>query len=120
VAAAAVCGLHDAAVERLRTAVAETVMNAIEHGNGERPEVDVDVAVWRTSAGVRVEVTDQALTGRSVDPDAPAPDLELKLAGLQTPRGWGLFLVRSMVDAVDERSGPAGHTVRLHLRRDAR
>ena len=26
------------------------------------------------------------------------PDLEAKLAGLQTPRGWGLFLIGNMVD----------------------
>ena len=31
-------------------------------------------------------------------PGAEAPDLEAKLAGLQTPRGWGLFLIEKMVD----------------------
>src|SRR5690606_12292310 len=35
-------------LERLQTAVAETVMNAIEHGNEGRPELEVGVEVWAT------------------------------------------------------------------------
>ncbi len=30
--------------------------------------------------------------------DAEAPDLEAKLAGEQSPRGWGIFLIKNMVD----------------------
>ena len=42
-----------------------------------------------------------------------APDLEAKLAGLQSPRGWGLFLIRSMVDEMNVRSDDVHHTVEL-------
>ena len=38
-------GLEPARLERLKTAVGETVMNAIEHGNENRSELDVDVQV---------------------------------------------------------------------------
>jgi hypothetical protein len=41
------------------------------------------------------------------------PDLEAKLAGLQSPRGWGLFLIRNMVDAMDVSTDGDLHTVRL-------
>ncbi|HET9900803.1 MAG TPA: ATP-binding protein, partial [Actinomycetes bacterium] len=51
-----------AALDRLGTAVAETVMNAAEHGNGGSPDVPVEVAVFRTAAGFRVDVSDSART----------------------------------------------------------
>ncbi|MBK6434003.1 hypothetical protein [Candidatus Amarolinea dominans] len=41
------------------------------------------------------------------------PDLEAKLAGLQSPRGWGLFLIRSMVDDMRVTEDGVHHTVEL-------
>ena len=46
------------------------------------------------------------------------PDLELKLAGLQTPRGWGLFLIENMVDGLEEHTHDERHTVRLVMNVD--
>jgi hypothetical protein len=46
-------GLSDARLERLKTAVAEATMNAIEHGNGNRAEIPVEVEVtqqWRLTS----------------------------------------------------------------------
>ena len=40
-------GLSDSRLERLKTAVAEATMNAMEHGNGNRPEIPVEVEVTR-------------------------------------------------------------------------
>ena len=45
-----------------------------------------------------MRVTDQG--GEKPIPDAVTPDIEAKLAGEQTPRGWGLFLIEQMVDEV--------------------
>ncbi len=103
-------------LERLKTAVAETAMNAIEHGNGSDPEVPVRVRVLASGDGLAVEITDRQLTGERTPVRDVLPDLDLKLAGLQPPRGWGLFLVRSMVDEVTERTSADGHTVRLTVR----
>jgi hypothetical protein len=47
------------------------------------------------------------------DPDTDVPDLEAKLEGLQTPRGWGLFLSRNMVDVMHITSDEVHHTVGL-------
>ena len=41
-------------------------------------------------------ITDEG--GETEIPDTEAPDLDAKLEGLQSPRGWGLFLIQSMVD----------------------
>ena len=104
-------GLEASRLERLKTAVGETVMNSIEHGNENRAELPVDVSVAANDKTIRVRVTDRG--GSKVIPEAHTPDLEAKLAGEQTPRGWGLFLVEKMVDEVKtERSGET-HTIEL-------
>jgi anti-sigma regulatory factor (Ser/Thr protein kinase) len=48
------------------------------------------------------------------------PDLAAKLANQQTPRGWGLFLIRSMVDELTITSDAVHHTMELvmHLKGD--
>ena len=116
--AEAVAGLGLAAprLERLKTAVGEATMNAIEHGNGNRPELPVEIRVIADDTDVKVRITDQG--GERPLPEVETPDIEAKLAGLQTPRGWGLFLIENMVDelrtAVDEHH----HTIELvmHLK----
>lgn len=111
----AALGMDASQVERLKTAVGETVMNAIEHGNQNRPELNVGVEVGATEDVVRVRVTDQG--GDKAIPAAATPDLEAKLAGEQTPRGWGLFLVEQMVDSVKSSSDGETHVVELIVNR---
>ncbi len=118
--AAAVEPLHlgPARLERLKTAVAETVMNAIEYGSQGNPEVPVDVRVDADHETIRVRVTDRALSGPV--PDAEMPDLDAKLEGRQKPRGWGLFLIRHMVDGMDVHAADGMQTVTLTVARDGR
>jgi anti-sigma regulatory factor (Ser/Thr protein kinase) len=103
-------GLSPNQMERLKTAVAEATMNAIEHGNHDRSDVPVEVTVMEETGAVVVTISDR---GNGAGPAPAEPDLDEKLAGLQTPRGWGLFLIRHMVDQVDETSAGDRHTVRL-------
>ncbi len=108
-------GLHPAQVERLKTAVAETALNAIEHGHHYQADLLVDVLVTADDETITVAVTDH---GGAPIPDAtPTPDLHAKLAGAQSPRGWGLFLVRAMVDEMRIVSNGTHHTVTLVFRR---
>ncbi len=112
-------GMAPARLDRLRTAVAEATMNAMEHGS--RYDVDRPVTVRLLSAegGVRVQVVDQG-HGAPADRAAEVPDIEKKLAGLQRPRGWGLFLITNMVDEVHESTDGQRHVVELvmHLEGD--
>lgn len=85
-------------LEGLRTATAEATMNAIEYGNSNNPELTVAVEVWVSDAQVRVCITDH-VAGETI-PAVTAPNLEAKLAGRQSPRGWGLYLIRHLVDEV--------------------
>lgn len=104
-------------LERLKTAVAEATMNAMEHGNRYDPEKPVHIEVRSDPGEVVVAITDQG--GEKAIPDSEAPDLDAKLEGLQSPRGWGLFLIRSMVDEMRVRTEGARHTMELVLRLDS-
>jgi len=112
-------GLTPARLERLKTAVSEATMNAIEYGSQGNPDVPVDIVVETTSDAIVVRITDRALSGVVPD-DAEVPDIELKLAGEQKPRGWGLFLIKNMVDSMDVTSDGSTQTVTLTMARKER
>ena len=100
-------------LDRLKTAVAEATMNAIEHGNEFKEELPVEVRLYASETAVRVLITDHGGDGEI--PDTTTPDLEAKLAGRQSPRGWGLLLIRSMVDSVTTSHEGDRHTIELVL-----
>ena len=102
-------------LERLKTAVGEATMNAMEHGNRYDPDLPVAIRVQTTADELIVSITDHG--GGQPIPEADAPDLEAKLAGLQSPRGWGLFLIRSMVDDMRVTDDDVHHTVELVMKR---
>ena len=111
-------GLEPARLERLKTGVAEATMNAMEHGNKFQADVPVNFEVRASDRAISVLITDHG-GGRPI-PEAHTPDLEAKLAGLQTPRGWGLFLIEKMVDEMHVSSDETTHTIELvmHLTGD--
>lgn len=109
-------GLPQARLERLKTAVSEATMNAIEYGSQGDPDVPVDIVVETTAEAIVVKITDRALSG-VVPSGAETPDIEAKLAGDQKPRGWGLFLIRNMVDSMDVTSDGSTQTVTLTMAR---
>ena len=103
-------------LEQLKTAVAEATMNAMEHGNHYQPDKPVSIEVLASHKALSVRVTDHGGTRTlPAHPDIEAPDLEAKLAELQTPRGWGLFLIKNMVDEMHISNDASHHTVELIL-----
>ncbi len=110
-AVAATVQLPAARMERLKTAVGEATMNAMEHGNQYNPERSVHIRVLHSSERLAVEVTDHG-AGQHIA-TAVEPDLDAKLAGLQSPRGWGLFLIKNMVDEMNVREDAEHHTLEL-------
>lgn len=109
-------GLDLATTERLKTAVGESVMNAIEHGNNYQAGLPVDVVVAATDASVIVRVTDH---GQGPEESAvTTPDIEAKITGEQTPRGWGLFLIEQMVDELRATNTGTTHTLELVIKRE--
>lgn len=105
-------GLTTSALEKLKTAVAEATMNAMEHGNEFQEDVPVVINVTTDAHDLIVNITDEG-GGQPPLPEAEKPDIDSKLAGDQSPRGWGLFLIQNMVDEVHVSSDDRHHTVSL-------
>jgi anti-sigma regulatory factor (Ser/Thr protein kinase) len=112
--AVAVLGLDPTRLDKLKTAVAEATMNAIEHGNKNDPELPVSIELRASADELRVRITDHG--GGEDIPEQTTPDLDAKLRGEQTPRGWGLFLIKNMVDEMNVTSDDVHHTVELVVR----
>ena len=98
-------------LENLKTAVAEATLNAIEHGNNYDPAVPATIRVLKSADRYTILVTDQG--GGTLIPEHVKPDLDAKLAGLQSPRGWGIFLIESMVDEMKVHTDVGHHTLEM-------
>ncbi|HEU0027525.1 MAG TPA: SpoIIE family protein phosphatase [Ktedonobacterales bacterium] len=102
-------------LERLKTAVGEATMNAMEHGNNYHAELPVEVEALLSGGRVMVRITDR---GGAPMHEPELPDIEAKLAQEQTPRGWGLFLIKNLVDEMRVTSDGTRHTVELIVSRE--
>jgi serine/threonine-protein kinase RsbW len=109
-------GLTQQRLERFKTAVAEAALNAMEHGNYYRAELPVLIEVSASDTQLSVKITDEGSGPPAFH--AETPDLEAKLKGMQTPRGWGLFLIKNMVDDMEVTGDEHHHTVELLLNLD--
>jgi serine phosphatase RsbU (regulator of sigma subunit)/anti-sigma regulatory factor (Ser/Thr protein kinase) len=106
-------GIAPARLEQLKTAVSEAAMNAIEYGSRNDPAIPFEVLAAVEGADLSVRITDRGLSGPLAETEQP--DIDKKLAGEQKSRGWGLFLIRHMVDAVGVTTHATGQTVTLTL-----
>jgi serine/threonine-protein kinase RsbW len=101
-------------VEDIKTAVSEATTNAIEHGNALDASKKVQIVLIPEGESLEIEIED-----RSPTPFVPAdggvavPSVEDKLAGLSNTRGWGTFLIKSLVDEVEFSSTSRGNVVRM-------
>ena len=101
-------GLAPRRVSDLVMAVCELTANTLAHTSGPGT-----LTMWVTDNDVICQVQDQ---GQITDPLAgrvrPAPDAH--------SGGRGLWVVYQICDRVEIRTGPAGTTVRVHMRRSPR
>jgi serine/threonine-protein kinase RsbW len=92
-------------VEDLKTAVGEAVINAIEHGNQLNIDIRVLISLTVQEKSLALNVVDQ---GRQPIPDVlPEPG-----TGLNN-RGWGMFLIKSLMDEVEVVAQPGRNEVRM-------
>jgi anti-sigma regulatory factor (Ser/Thr protein kinase) len=90
-------------------------MNAMEHGNHYQADIPIEVEVLASPTNVAVRISDQGGAPANFDPETP--DLAAKLAGEQSPRGWGLYLIKNLVDEMHVTADGAHHTVELIVKR---
>ena len=106
-------------VDDIKTAVAEATINAIEHGNALDASQKVLIVLIPEGESLEINVQDQSTTPFPPD-DEPAeePTLDDRLAGLTSTRGWGTFLIKSLVDQVEFSSTSEGNLVRMVIHLD--
>lgn len=97
-------GFSDDRIEDLKTAVAEACINAMEHGNRMDASAKVGVTLTVADGTLQVDVRDR---GGGVG-EVEAPDVDRKMEGKEKARGWGIFLIRSLMDEVRFGSAPEG------------
>ena len=103
-AVAKMMDLPEERIEDLKTAVAEACLNAIEHGNKLDASMKVGVTLTVADSKLQVAVRDQ---GQGTGPVA-SPDIDSKIEGETASRGWGIFLIQSLMDEVTFESTPEG------------
>lgn len=96
----------------IKLAVVEACLNALEYGEG---AVEVEVVAHEDwPARLEITVTDH---GGGFDArEVPQPDLQTKLFAARK-RGWGIELMRQLMDEVDFNSAPGLTRVRLMRKR---
>ncbi|PJF44347.1 MAG: hypothetical protein CUN55_04495 [Phototrophicales bacterium] len=100
-------GFPDEKVEDVKTAVAEAVMNAIEHGNLEDKATSVTVMMSASDEHLEIRVQDR---GRQIIPNPlPAPGRE------DSTRGWGLFFMQNLMDEFEVSRSPEGNEIRMTI-----
>jgi serine/threonine-protein kinase RsbW len=107
-------GFSSPRVEDLKTSVAEACINAMQHGNKGKPDARVLVAIRFQGDSLSVSVSDEGDGLKSVPKD---PDIERIIANLDPPVGFGLFLMRRLMDKVEFSKKPNhGHEVRMSMK----
>ncbi len=104
-------GLSSDEADEVRLAVIEAVINAIEHGRNEQGRVQVSFSTGSRPARLAVTVGD---SGGGFDPSrVAAPNIAEKIGTGQRKRGWGLKLMRNLMDEVIVDSSAMGTRVTL-------
>lgn len=115
-------GFHNDRVDALKTAISEAVTNAIEHGNQHDEGKKVVVMLNAREGELVVSVQDEG--NKLLDPSrvTKVPDIDPKYQpGTDIDRGgWGIWLIRELMDEVEFTTAPGGgNQVRMviHLER---
>lgn len=106
-------------VEALRTAIAEAVTNAIEHGNAQDAGMRVLVMLMARPDELVVSVADQGRKPLDREQTTSTPRIEDAFVR-QDKGGWGIWLIRELMDEVEFTTAPSGgNQVRMviHLER---
>jgi serine/threonine-protein kinase RsbW len=95
-------GMHQTHVEAASVAMVEACLNAMEHGGG-----PFTVRLRSDNHDSRqclvIEVEDQ---GEGFDPTTAPQNNATRVMGSSMKRGWGLTLIRELMDEVQIRSAP--------------
>lgn len=107
-------GLPPERIEDLKTMVSEAAINAMEHGNKGRPDARVTVSLNCQDNTINVTVSDE---GDGITNFPPKPDIEKIIEDLESPVGFGLFLIKQLADQVEfNKEANGGHVVKMAIK----
>ncbi|MGD9280187.1 MAG: ATP-binding protein [Desulfobacterales bacterium] len=110
-------GLAPERIEDLKTMVSEAAINAMEHGNRGRPDARVIVSMNCRDNAIHITVSDE---GDGITNFPPKPDIEKIIEDLESPVGFGLFLIEQLADQVEfNKEANGGHMIKMAIKMNA-
>ena len=107
-------GLASERIEDLKTIVAEAAINAMQHGNRERPDARVTISMMIADDSIQVTVMDQ---GEGFSAFVPDPNIDRIINEQDPPIGFGTFLIRQLADQVSiDKTAAGGNMVRMTVK----
>jgi len=101
-------------IEDLKTSVAEACTNAMQHGNKGKPEARVLVTAKFEDNALWISVFDE---GNGLKAEPKDPDIERIIENLDPPVGFGVFLMRRLMDEVEfNKTSNHRHEVRMRMK----
>ena len=107
-AAAKIMGFHQSRIDDLKTAISEACCNAMEHGNQFKKDTTVLVTLKVDKKRLEVNVKDE---GKGLNKKIKDPEIEKQINGIEDTRGWGMFLIKNLVDEVEMKKIPKGGNI---------
>ncbi len=102
--------LNSDAIDEVRMAVVEACINSFEHSGAEDRKVYVTFAILGDGEPQKLQITIRD-TGAGFEPgDVEDPSIEEKLKAV-SKRGWGLKIIRGLMDEVEIHSDSEGTTI---------
>ena len=104
-------GFDSNSIDEIKLAVIEAVINAIEHGSNDERIVYITFGLNRHPLRMTITISD---SGAGFNPGTVSnPDIREKIHTQERKRGWGLKIMRSLMDDVIINSSSGGTQVTL-------
>lgn len=97
-------------IDEVRMAVVEACINSFEHSKADDHKVEINFAVLGNDEPERLQITIRDTGVGFVPEKVERPRIEEKLKAA-SKRGWGLTIIKGLMDEVQIHSGPHGTTV---------
>lgn len=102
-------------IDEMKMALIEACINSFEHSKSR--DKKVYIKIWMKEDELWLEITDH---GIGFNPDEiEIPNLDKKLAGDPKKRGWGLEIMRGLMDKVEVHTGEEGTTIVMMKRKNS-
>ena len=97
-------------IDEVRMAVVEACINSFEHSHAGDQKVHIEFAVLGDSEPekLQIKITDSGIGFSPDDVEEPLIEEKLKAA---SKRGWGLKIIKGLMDEVEISSGSTGTTI---------